>query len=185
MVFSGNRVLIAEDHAVSRHLLERLLMNWGFTVVAVKDGEEALSVLEGGDPPELAILDWMMPNTDGVEVCSRVRNHGNRPYVYLILLTAKNKPDEIAEGLKAGADDYVVKPFVQGELQARLRVGQRVVALERELARKTAELDLALAQVKKLKKSSRTGARRGPARRALSAVSSGPADEDMPARSGR
>jgi DNA-binding response OmpR family regulator len=151
MVSDANRVLVAEDHYVSRHLLERNLMNWGFSVVTAEDGEEALSILESDGAPPLAILDWMMPKMDGLEVCARVREHANRPYVYLVLLTAKSQKEEIAAGLQAGADDYVIKPFDPDELRARLTVGQRVVALERALARKIADLEAAIADVKKLK----------------------------------
>jgi DNA-binding response OmpR family regulator len=151
MVSEANRVLVAEDHYVSRHLLERNLMNWGYTVVTAEDGEEALAILESPDAPPLAILDWMMPKMDGLEVCARVREHANRPYVYLVLLTAKSQKEEIAAGLQAGADDYVIKPFDPDELRARLTVGQRVVILERALARKVADLELALADVRKLK----------------------------------
>jgi DNA-binding response OmpR family regulator len=151
MVSDANRVLVAEDHYVSRHLLERNLMNWGFSVVTAEDGEEALSILESADAPPLAILDWMMPKMDGLEVCTRVREHANRPYVYLVLLTAKSQKEEIAAGLQAGADDYVIKPFDPDELRARLTVGQRVVELERALARKVADLEAAIADVKKLK----------------------------------
>jgi CheY-like chemotaxis protein len=126
-------------------------MNWGFSVVTAEDGEEALSILESDDAPPLAILDWMMPKMDGLEVCARVREHANRPYVYLVLLTAKSQKEEIAAGLQAGADDYVIKPFDPDELRARLTVGQRVVVLERALARKVADLESALADVRKLK----------------------------------
>ena len=119
-------------------------MNWGFGVVSAEDGEQALAILESEDAPPLAILDWMMPKMDGVGVCSRVREHANRPYVYLVLLTAKSQKEEIAAGLQAGADDYVIKPFDPDELRARLTVGQRVVALERALARKVADLESAL-----------------------------------------
>lgn len=151
MSYDANRVLIAEDHYVSRHLLERNLMNWGFSVIAAEDGETALSILSGDNPPSLAILDWMMPELDGPEVCRRTRKLTDRPYVYLVLLTAKSQKEEIAAGLEAGADDYVVKPFDPDELRARLKVGQRVVALERALAKKVAALEQAMADVKKVK----------------------------------
>ena len=146
-----NRILIAEDHYVSRHLLERNLMNWGFQVLTAEDGEAAANILEGPDAPSLAIIDWMMPRMDGLEVCKRVRQKPDRPYVYLVLLTAKSQKEEIAAGLDAGADDYVIKPFDPDELRARLKVGQRVVSLERTLAAKVIDLQTALADVKKLK----------------------------------
>jgi DNA-binding response OmpR family regulator len=147
-----NRILIAEDHYVSRHLLERNLTNWGFEVQTAEDGEAALKILDTDDAPPLAILDWMMPKVDGVEVCRRIRSKEGRPYVYLVMLTAKSQKEEVAEGLDAGADDYVIKPFDPDELRARLKVGQRVVTLERMLAGKIRDLEQALADVKKLKR---------------------------------
>lgn len=148
----SNRILIAEDHYVSRHLLERNLTNWGFEVLAAEDGEAAVRVLESAGAPPLAIIDWMMPRMDGLDVCKRVRADPTRPYIYLVLLTAKSHKEEIAAGLEAGADDYVIKPFDPDELRARLKVGQRVVELERQLARRVNELELALTEVKQLKR---------------------------------
>lgn len=146
-----NRILIAEDHYVSRHLLDRNLVNWGFEVTTAENGEAALEILLGEDPPAIAVLDWMMPKMDGVEVCTRVRAEFNRPYVYLLLLTAKSQKEEVAIGLEAGADDYVIKPFDPDELRARLKVGQRVVSLERNLARQVNELEAALGEVGRLR----------------------------------
>jgi len=146
-----NRVLVAEDHQVSRHLLERNLQNWGFEVVSAQDGKAAVEILESPDAPAIAILDWMMPRMDGVEVCRSVRQKTGRPYIYLLLLTAKSQKDEIAAGLDAGADDYVIKPFDPDELRARLKVGQRVVELERTLEKRVQDLEKALADVRKLK----------------------------------
>jgi DNA-binding response OmpR family regulator len=152
MSSESNRILIAEDHYVSRHLLERNLSNWGFQVITAEDGEAAVRVLESDGAPPLAIIDWMMPRMDGLEVCRRVRALVDRPYIYLVLLTAKSHKEEIATGLEAGADDYAIKPFDPDELRARLKVGQRVVDLERTLARKIDDLQTALADVKKLKR---------------------------------
>ena len=148
---SINRILVAEDHQVSRHLLERNLQNWGFDVVSAQDGEAAAEILDGPDAPSIAILDWMMPRMDGVEVCRRVRQSHASPYIYLLMLTAKSQKDEIATGLEAGADDYVIKPFDPDELRARLKVGQRVVQLERTLEKRVQDLESALNDVKKLK----------------------------------
>jgi phosphoserine phosphatase RsbU/P len=146
-----NRILIAEDHHVSRHLLERNLQNWGFEVVSAENGAAAVEILESPGAPAIAVLDWMMPLMDGVEVCQRVRRRTDRPYIYLLLLTAKSQKEEVAAGLDAGADDYVVKPFDPDELRARLKVGQRVVELERALERRVQDLQTALDDVKKLK----------------------------------
>lgn len=145
------RVLIAEDDKPSSILLERNLQNWGFSVIKATDGEEALAILESDDAPNLAILDWMMPKLDGREVCLRVRKHVNRPYIYIIMLTAKSHKEAITVGLRSGADDYVIKPFEAGELEARLSVGQRMVRLERTLANKVAALETALSDVHNLK----------------------------------
>jgi DNA-binding response OmpR family regulator len=146
-----NRILIAEDHHVSRHLLERNLQNWGFEVVSAENGAAAAAILDAPGAPSIAVLDWMMPEMDGVEVCQRVRRQTNRPYIYLLLLTAKSQKEEVAAGLEAGADDYVIKPFDPDELRARLKVGQRVVELERTLDKRVQDLQAALDDVKKLK----------------------------------
>ena len=151
MSVEANKILIAEDHYVSRHLLERNLTNWGFKVVTAEDGEAALKILNAEDAPCIAILDWMMPKLDGLEVCRQIRANRDRAYIYLLLLTAKGQKEEVAAGLDAGADDYVIKPFDPDELRARLKVGQRVVNLERTLARNVLELEQALDEARKLK----------------------------------
>jgi DNA-binding response OmpR family regulator len=150
MNLEPKRVLIAEDHYVSRHLLERNLSMWGFEVIAVADGETALVVLEGENPPALVILDWAMPKMDGLEVCRRVRARKDQPFTYLLLLTARSDVDEIATAFAAGVDDYVTKPFDADELRARLNVARRVVTLERALAARTAELQTAEAELARL-----------------------------------
>jgi sigma-B regulation protein RsbU (phosphoserine phosphatase) len=147
-----NRILIAEDHHVSRHLLERNLQNWGFEVVSAEDGAAAAEILDTPGAPSIAVLDWMMPKLDGVEVCQRVRRQINRPYIYLLLLTAKSQKEEIATGLDAGADDYIIKPFDPDELRARIKVGQRVVELQRTLDKRVEDLQAALDDVKKLRR---------------------------------
>jgi phosphoserine phosphatase RsbU/P len=150
MIPDSNRILLAEDHYVSRHLLERNLSNWGYQVTTVEDGEAAVRIFESATPPALAIIDWMMPQLDGLEVCRCIRAIRGQPYVYVILLTAKTGKDEIATGFEAGADDYMIKPFDPDELRARLKVGQRVLKLQRELAARVSQLEAALADVKRL-----------------------------------
>jgi sigma-B regulation protein RsbU (phosphoserine phosphatase) len=145
------RILIAEDDLVSRRLLEATLVKWGYQVTVTCDGAEAWQALQQEDAPSLAILDWMMPGLDGVTVCRQVRERKGRPYTYIILLTAKGSKEDIAAGLDAGADDYVNKPFDRRELRSRIKVGERVVALEQHLARKVDELEQALSQVRQLK----------------------------------
>jgi two-component system, cell cycle response regulator len=127
------KVLIAEDDMVSRRLLEATLTKWGYEVVITRDGVEAWEVLQRPAPPPLAILDWMMPGMDGVEVCRKVRQRGQEPYIYLLLLTTKGRKENIIEGLDAGADDYLTKPFDPHELQVRLRTGKRIVTLQSDL----------------------------------------------------
>ncbi len=127
------RVLMAEDDPISRRLLAVTLRKWGFDVQAVSDGREALEALDAKDAPKLAILDWMMPEVDGVEVCRRVRQRRDREYTYIILLTARDRKQDILSGLDAGADDYVVKPFDSDELRMRLNTAQRILRLQADL----------------------------------------------------
>ncbi len=151
MPSSAQRVLLAEDDDHSRRLLAHYISSWGFEVIPARDGLEALRILDGDEAPSLALIDWIMPGMEGIEVCSRVRNAAGRPYTYLILLTAKSDKEEVAAGLEAGADDYVVKPCDMTELRARLRVGERVVTLERTLAQQVLTLRETLDQVRQLK----------------------------------
>lgn len=127
------RILIAEDEAVSRRFLETSLRRRGHEVVTARDGVEAWRALEAADAPSFAILDWMMPQLDGLEVCRRVREQAREPYTYLILLTARDQKEDVVEGLRAGADDYLSKPFHADELEARLRAGRRIVELQAEV----------------------------------------------------
>jgi len=144
------RILIADDDGVSRLELEALLTRHGHDVVAVADGTEAWAVLHGDDPPRLAVLDWLMDEMDGVEVCRRVRERPELRDVYLILLTSRGDQAHVLEGLRAGANDYVTKPFDRDELLARVRVGEQVVGLQAELTARVRELEDALARVKQL-----------------------------------
>ncbi len=127
------RVLIADDEAVSRKLLENTLRRWEYVVVTAKDGLEALRILQEPDAPKLAILDWLMPGLDGVQICRRIRSQRTEPYTYILLLTGKNAKCDVIEGLDAGADDYVIKPFDSQELQVRLRTGKRILYLQDQL----------------------------------------------------
>ncbi len=143
-------MLIAEDDAVSRRVLETTLVKWGHEVIVTHDGVEAWAALQGEGAPSLAILDWMMPGMDGPEVCRRVRQVNSRTPVYLILLTAKGRKEDIVTGLEAGANDYLTKPFDREELRARVQVGARVVELELSLSERVRELEEALSHVKQL-----------------------------------
>jgi phosphoserine phosphatase RsbU/P len=144
------RVLIAEDDVVSRRLLEATLVKWGYDVVVTTDGLEALEALSKADAPSLAILDWMMPGLDGAQVCQKARALAGERLLYMILLTAKGRKEDVVEGLTAGADDYVIKPFDRAELKARINAGERILRLQAELAARVKELELALTNVKLL-----------------------------------
>jgi two-component system, cell cycle response regulator len=123
-------VLIAEDDPVSRKVLEKFLEKWNYSVVCASNGSEAFEILERRDSPRLAVLDWMMPGMEGVQVCQRVREWTNRPYIYVVLLTARSDREDVIKGLDMGADDYLTKPFDSQELRARLHVGQRILELQ-------------------------------------------------------
>ncbi|MFH1313233.1 MAG: response regulator transcription factor [Candidatus Eisenbacteria bacterium] len=144
------KVLIAEDDLTSRQILESLLKKWHYDVIAVENGTDALEKLQAADAPRLAVLDWMMPGLDGVEVCQRVRESDVDEPPYIILLTAQSNKNDVVAGLAAGADDYIVKPFDYSELQARIEVGVRVIKLQRDLATRIADLQDALEHVKTL-----------------------------------
>jgi len=134
------KILIADDSIVSRHLLEATLRKWGYEVMVACDGAEALELLQREGAPSLIILDWMMPGMTGVEVCRRIRQRDSEPYTYILLLTSKNEKEDLIEGMDAGADDYITKPFDQNELQVRLRAGIRLVDLQSQLLKAREDL---------------------------------------------
>ncbi|MBU0519562.1 response regulator transcription factor [bacterium] len=144
------KILIAEDEAVSRRLLEATLKKLGYDVITTTDGREALQELSKDDAPKLAIIDWMMPNLDGLEVCMELNKRKDPEPVYVILLTARGSKEDIVTGLNSGADDYITKPFNREELLARVNVGQRIVDLQRSLSQRVYELEEALNEVKQL-----------------------------------
>lgn len=127
------KILIAEDEPVSRRVLEELLRKWKYEVVSVSNGADAEALLSAAESPRIAILDWVMPEIEGPEVCRRVRAHAGRAYTFLILLTAQERKHGLLQGLKAGADDYLSKPFDAGELRARLQVAERILRVQDEL----------------------------------------------------
>ncbi|HEY1379411.1 MAG TPA: response regulator transcription factor, partial [Gemmataceae bacterium] len=144
------KVLIAEDDSVSRLLLDSILREWGYDVVTTSDGLEAWDALTGPAAPRLAILDWQMPGVDGLELCRRLRADRTTASTYVLLLTGKGGTDNVVQGLRSGANDYLTKPFDLDELSARLGVGRRVVELQQALTERVAQLEQALAQVKRL-----------------------------------
>jgi PAS domain S-box-containing protein len=133
------KILIAEDDTISRRFLETQLTKWGYEVASARDGDEAWQLLQSDAPPQVAILDWMMPGVDGLELCRRVRENGSGPYTYLILLTALCGEHNLIAGMDAGADDYLTKPCRGDELRVRLRAGERIIALQHQLTRDLAE----------------------------------------------
>jgi len=136
------RVLIADDDRVSTMILGRTLESWGHEVVVAHDGLTAWAQITGTTPPQLAIVDWMMPGLDGLEICRRVRATPPASPLYLILLTARTSRQDLVAGLEAGADDYLTKPFAPDELRARIHVGERTLGLLVNIKRLTGLLPI-------------------------------------------
>lgn len=122
-------ILVVDDDPMSRRILARTLREGGHVVHEVSEGEAALARCAGPDPPRILILDWMMPGLSGIEVCRRVRAMANRPYIFIILLTAKNRHQDVLGGFAAGADDFMTKPYMPAELVARVRAAERLLAV--------------------------------------------------------
>jgi DNA-binding response OmpR family regulator len=133
------RILVADDDAISRELICTRLEAWGYDVIVAENGTDAIMALRKKDAPSLAILDWMMPGMDGLEICRRTREVDR--LLYVILLTSHSGKEHLIAGLDAGADDFLVKPFDKEELQARIRVGLRVMAQQTALADRVRELE--------------------------------------------
>ena len=145
------KVLIAEDDPVSKRLLEGSLVSWGYEVIATHNGAAALDILQSADRPMLAILDIVMPEMTGVEVCRALR--ATSPSIlppYIILLTGINSKEDLVSGLEAGANDYLTKPFYRDELRVRVNVGMKTIDLQCKLTDRVAELEEVLEQVKQL-----------------------------------
>jgi two-component system, cell cycle response regulator len=128
-----NTALIAEDDPIFRRILESWFKRWDYSVTAVDNGLDAWKVLQREDTPQLAVLDWMMPGMDGIELCRKIRSLEHSPYRYVLLLTAKDDKHDVVAGLEAGADDYLTKPFDVDELRARVRAGKRILDLQSAL----------------------------------------------------
>lgn len=143
-------ILVADDDPVSQALLVRSLTQAEYPVMQCSDGKEALEHLQSADEPMIGILDWMMPELDGPQVCQVLKEKGRSNLLYLILLTSKGERDDIVKGLEAGADDYMTKPFDLQELRARIQVGVRVLMLQQKLEDRVQQLELALTEVKQL-----------------------------------
>jgi len=127
------KILIAEDDTISRRLLESFLRKWGYDVLVASDGAEAWEAMHEPEAPNLVISDWMMPNMDGLELCGNIRAMEKSGYTYFIILTAKGRKEDVIEGLEAGADDFLIKPFDQEELKYRVKIGERIIRLEHRI----------------------------------------------------
>jgi phosphoserine phosphatase RsbU/P len=147
--FAQLSIVIAEDDLVSRTLIGNLLEKWGLKAVVTQDGHEAMKALRAEQGPALIILDWMMPGLDGLQVCRRIRE--SEKMVYVIMLTSRGTKENIVEGLHAGADDYLIKPFDKNEILARIQVGFRILELHGALAARVKELEGAAAEISRLK----------------------------------
>lgn len=132
------KILIADDDPHSLRLLRLVLMKEGYEVLTANNGTEALAILEGRDSPRLVVLDWMMPDVDGLTICKRIRaSETENEYRYVVLLTARSDTEDLVMGMNAGADDYIVKPFHESELKVRLRAGKRILDLHKQLLERT------------------------------------------------
>jgi two-component system cell cycle response regulator len=137
-----DRVLVAEDDAMFRKILRSWLESWGYQVTVAEDGARAWQILQEIRAPHLLILDWIMPNLNGIDLCRMIRKRDNSPYQYILLVTAKDDKQDLVRGLEAGADDYLSKPFDRNELRARLRTGRRILTLQDEQLKVREELRL-------------------------------------------
>ncbi|MBI3829585.1 MAG: response regulator transcription factor [Planctomycetes bacterium] len=144
------RILLAEDDTVSREMMKAYLSKWGHEPMVAIDGLAASTALCAKGAPNIAVLDWMMPEKDGLQVCREARAARPNEPLYMILLTAKGTKEDIVKGFEAGADDYVIKPFDPNELKARIRAGIRIVELQLALADRIHELEVAMAKIKTL-----------------------------------
>src|SRR5207249_3744595 len=144
------KILIADDDRLTRRMLETILAEWGHEIVVAADGNEAWEILRGSHAPKLVLLDWLMPGMDGVEVCRNLRALPATEATYVILLTVRDSRQDVVDGLRGGADDYITKPFDLEELHARLNTGMRILGLQQNLANQIAELRKALERVTQL-----------------------------------
>lgn len=127
------KILIADDGLTSRTMLQAVINKWGHEAITAADGNEAWAIMQKDNAPKLLILDWMMPGMNGLEICRKLRSKKTLEAFYIILLTSKSNPQDIAEGLEAGADDYISKPFDNYELRARINVGIRMLECKEEI----------------------------------------------------
>ncbi len=150
------RALIAEDDPVSRRMLKTFLSKAGYEVVVATDGLEAWALLQQPDAPRLGILDWMMPRMDGIQLCRKIRNWTESFYIYIVMLTARTQSQDILDGLEAGVDDYLTKPFNPQELMVRLRAGRRILDLQERLVAACEKLQVFVADNPEADRQNRT-----------------------------
>jgi two-component system cell cycle response regulator len=127
-----DRVLVADDDAMFRRILQTWLEGWGYQVTVADNGSKAWSILQKEPPVQILLLDWIMPDVTGVDICRRVREQNRAPYQYVLLATANDAKQDLVRGMEAGADDYLTKPFDKRELQARLRAANRILTLQND-----------------------------------------------------
>ena len=144
------KTLVADDVAAIRDLLARMLEKWGYQVQVAEDGQQALEILRGPDPPQIAIVDWMMPKVEGIDLCRQIRQNPGPRLQYMIILTGRDSKEDVAAALDAGADDYITKPFSDLELRARIQAGERIVKLSNELSQRFEDLQRSLQRVNML-----------------------------------
>jgi sigma-B regulation protein RsbU (phosphoserine phosphatase) len=145
------KVLVAEDNVVSRRMVENLIPKWGYNVIPSADGQEAWEKWSADVSIQLAVLDWMMPGLDGLDVCRMIRQAEQPPRrTYIIILTGRGRREDIVQGLQAGANDYITKPFDNEEFRSRLDIGRRIVELQSALSERVMELERALTEIKTL-----------------------------------
>ncbi|MBM4309479.1 MAG: response regulator [Deltaproteobacteria bacterium] len=144
------QILIADDEQISRRMLETHLVKWGYDVLVAMDGSQAWYILQKPDAPHMAVLDWMMPGLDGVELCRRIRQLPGGSLTHIIILTSRKAQEDIVAGFEAGADDFIAKRINTEELRARIRVGERMIELRQALAGRINELEQALKHIRRL-----------------------------------
>jgi sigma-B regulation protein RsbU (phosphoserine phosphatase) len=144
------RVLIVEDDRPTSRLLAGLIESWGHETVVAADGLSSLAAFASEPAPQLVLLDWMLPDTDGIDLCRQIRATSSGVSAHIIMITSRSEPQDLVDGLNAGADEYLVKPVNPTELRARVHAGARVVALQQHLKDRVRELESALASVDRL-----------------------------------
>ena len=142
------KILISDDDRAYRCMLETILKKDGYEVIATANGQEAWQAMQGENPPPLAIIDWIMPEMNGLEFCRKVRESAALSSTYIILLSVKRQKEDLVTGLESGADEFIRKPFNRGELLARLRAAERIINLQSSLATEVKELKQELSQKK-------------------------------------